>query len=433
MSETTKKPGRKPQNIRTQNKRVLLDLYHKNSELSVTEISKLAGLSRTTVMKLNQELLNDELIVESGKRQSTEMGGKKPHVYLFNSTKKLIITIYILYETIDLCIYDLNYNVVLKKSAPMRKSSKFLNIVKIIQCMINKNINENEALADSDLLACVIGIHGNVDHATGVCLQATHFHSWGINRNVREILTEKLNLSCPIHIDNWIRLKTYGEYRLGLVGKHESAVLLDTGWHGVAAGIILNGELYNGDHFTSGEVGHIRVNPDDEEVCFCGSHGCFEKQIMIERLRDMARDLSETYPESLLVSGIDSMEIQTVFAAADAGDVIACHLMDSMVKWFALVISNIFLIFDPEVLYIEGDYAQGCRYFEQKLSDTLAESVLPRIKKHSDIIHYKKNEGDEVLRGAAVLAYDKFFIESVEAAAREAAAASKELTPAAAV
>jgi len=376
-------------------------------------------------MKLNQELLQEGLIVESGKRQETELGGKKPLVYQFNSEKKFIIAIYILYETIDLCVFDLNFKVVIKDSILMRKSSKFLNIVKLIQNMISRSIKETTKLKDADFLACIIGIHGNVDHATGVCLQATHYHSWGINRNLRDILSEKLDLSCPIHIDNWIRLKTYCENRFGLVSRHETAVLLDTGWHGVAAGILINGELYNGKHYTSGEVGHFMVNPDDKEECFCGSHGCFEKQIMIERLRLQAKELVSTYPESLLAEKVDSMDILKVFAAADAGDPIALELMNFSVRWFTLVISHIFLFFDPEVLYIEGDYAEGCKYFQKKLAENLEKYILPRIKKHSDVIRYKKNEGDEVLKGAAVFAYDKYFVESVELAAREAAVALK--------
>jgi len=410
MTDKTKKPGKKPQNIRFQNKRVLLELYHQNKELSVTEISKLAGLSRTTVMKVNHELLNENLIIETGKRQSTEIGGKKPLVYQFNNRKNLIITVYLLYERIELRVFDLNYNILATNSTPMGNSSKFLHIVKIIQSMIDRSINENDDLKGAEYLACIIGLHGNIDHNTGACLQATHFHSWGINRNITQILTEKLELSCPIYIDNWIRLKTYGENRLGLVGQHESVVLLDTGWHGVAAGIMINGELFHGKHFTAGEVGHIRVNLDDQEECFCGSRGCFEKQIMIERLRVQAKELTKIYDKSLLADEIETLDIFTIFKAADAGDVIACKLMDLSVHWFSLLISTILLFFDPEVLYIEGDYAHGCKYFEEGLSDKLDSSVLPRIKKHGTVIRYKKNETDAVLHGAAVFAYDKYFI-----------------------
>ncbi len=414
MTDKTKKPGRKPQNIRIQNRRILLDLYHMNDELSVTEISKLAGLSRTTVMKVNQELLNEDLIVETGKRQFTEMGGKKPHVYQFNNKKNLIITIYILYESIELRVFDLNYNVLVEDSSQMRKSAKFLNIVKIIQSMIIRSLKDNIKLSEADYLACIIGLHGNIDHNTGVCLQATHFHSWGINRNISQILTEKLDFSCPVHVDNWIRLKTYGENRMRLAGQYESVILLDTGWHGVAAGILMNGELYHGKHFTSGEVGHIRVNPDDDEECFCGSRGCFEKQIMIERFRKQAKELAETYPESLLAGKTDTLDIQTVFNAADAGDVIACRLMDLSIRWFSLIISNLMLIIDPELIFIEGDYALGCRYFEENLAHTLEKMVLPRITKHSDVIRYKKNESDAVLHGAAVYAYDQYYIAASE-------------------
>ncbi|MBI9101328.1 MAG: ROK family transcriptional regulator [Spirochaetales bacterium] len=414
MTEKIKKPGRKPQNIRFQNKMVLLELYHQYKELSVTEISKLAGLSRTTVMKVNHNLLNEDLIIETGKRQSTELGGKKPLIYQFNNRKNLIIAFYILYERIELRVFDLNYNILVANSASMKKSSKFLHIVKIIQGMISRWINENDDLKGAEFLTCIIGLHGNIDHNTGVCLQATHFHSWGVNRNIGQILMEKLELSCPIYVDNWIRLKTYGENRLGLVGQHESVVLLDTGWHGVAAGIMMNGKLFHGKHFTSGEVGHIRVNLDDQEECFCGSRGCFEKQIMIERLRVQAKELAKTYDMSLLADKTETLDIFTIFKAADAGDVIACKLMDLSVHWFSQVIANILLFFDPEVLYIEGDYAHGCKYFEDGLADKLNTIVLPRIKKHSTVIRYKQNEVDAVLHGAAVFAYDKFFISALK-------------------
>jgi glucokinase len=44
---------------------------------------------------------------------------------------------------------------------------------------------------------------------------------------------------------------------------------------GVGAAIIIDGELYRGEHNFAGEVGHITLDRLGE-ACACGSRGCVE-------------------------------------------------------------------------------------------------------------------------------------------------------------
>ncbi len=403
-----KEQGQKPRNIRTQNRRIILDLYHRNEGLSVTEVSDQAGLSRTTVMKVVQQLLEDGLLVESGKRFINESGGKRPVIYSFNSRIKLIITAYIQYEKILLRVFDLRFNVLLDDTAEITRNMDLTDIAGKIGGMIERGVKTNEAFSESDFLACMIGLHGNIDLSSGICLQATHFHSWGLNRNVRDIFENELALNCPVYIDNWIRFKTFGKSRTGSAEKKGAFLLLDAGWHGVGLGVLQNGELYQGKNNVAGEIGHFRVNYEDKEECFCGSRGCFEQQVMLERLHERAEADADKYLSSPLSDTAGSFTYEDLFNAADSGDAFACSLLDPLIGWFAAVVSYLILFMDPDVLSIEGEYASGCRYFENGLISALKETALPRIAR-GEVVRFRKSGTDSVLLGAAISAYEMYF------------------------
>ena len=44
---------------------------------------------------------------------------------------------------------------------------------------------------------------------------------------------------------------------------------------GVGGGLILNGRLWSGAEGTSGEIGHMTVDPEGRK-CHCGNRGCLE-------------------------------------------------------------------------------------------------------------------------------------------------------------
>jgi len=406
MSKENPYLGRKPKNIRSKNRQLLIDLYRNNEFSTVTEIAKEVCLSRTTVLKINQELLADDIIVISGKGDSTIEGGKKPIVYQYNASKSMIITFYIQYNSILFRLYDLLFNIIVEDSIPIKENARFQDISRKMQTVVRRNITNNPDLADRHLLVCVVGVHGNIDLDTGVCLHATHFASWGINNNIHQKLTNQLGLNCPIYLDNWIRLKTYGEKKLGFMGSHDSVVLIDAGWHGVVSGLLLNGELYTGKHYLSGEIGHFRVNQADTDPCFCGSYGCFEKQVQVDRLIERAYERAAVTSDSML-SNKKAISLQKLFSAADAGDSLARELLDDIIYWFSLIISYLLLFFDPEVLIIEGEYADGCKYLESSIKKRLKEITLPRLKRDM-VLQFNSNGADSVLKGAALLAVDRY-------------------------
>lgn len=54
--------------------------------------------------------------------------------------------------------------------------------------------------------------------------------------------------------------------------------------HGVGAGLIVGGELVEGEQFAAGEIGHVTVD-EDGDPCICGHRGCLEPLIDAAELR----------------------------------------------------------------------------------------------------------------------------------------------------
>lgn len=109
---------------------------------------------------------------------------------------------------------------------------------------------------------------------------------------------ESLTL-CP-HIDLDLRsyksllLELFPRARVAVLNDADAAVLGDR-WRGtshdrqcenvalvtlgtgVGAGVVVRGRLLSGVHGAAGEVGHLCVNPSEEERCSCGKAGCLEQ------------------------------------------------------------------------------------------------------------------------------------------------------------
>ena len=45
--------------------------------------------------------------------------------------------------------------------------------------------------------------------------------------------------------------------------------------HGVGAGIVLNGQIFHGEHDLAGEIGHMTIDLSGR-ICSCGNIGCWQ-------------------------------------------------------------------------------------------------------------------------------------------------------------
>lgn len=396
--------GHNPASIRVNNRRLVLDiLRHNGNEMTVTQISRRIQLSKTTLWKIVDHFVSENVVVNTGKAATTDEGGKKPELYQFNEFCGYIISIAIYGTHILLALADANARPFYKEKVFIHEDESLERIADIVSGFIRKwqQTSFPGQRKDARLLGIAIASTGVVDSATGRCSTASRFSSWGADAPVRELIEKKVPFKAPFFIDNYNRFLAFAEKSLGKGKDKKNIIAITAGSDGVGAGIIAEGVIKRGPQHLTGEIGHMCLNPFDEEVCHCGGRGCFEQLVSGERLIKKAESGQSDHANSLLYSEPEEgVTLQKVFDAANRGDSWAVALIDDVVKWFAIGLHNASLVFNPEIIIIAGDYRTAGPYFLRRLAEEMQTVSLIRMPKGIKIV-YSDFDEDGVLLGAA--------------------------------
>ena len=115
-----------------------------------------------------------------------------------------------------------------------------------------------------------IGSPGTLDVQNGVVNYANNL-GW-VELPVTKLMQEVLPY--PVRLTNDANAASLGEAKYGAGKSYQNIIMLTLGT-GVGGGIIINGELFEGNEGKGGELGHTVIVVDGEP-CSCGRRGCLE-------------------------------------------------------------------------------------------------------------------------------------------------------------
>ena len=180
-----------------------------------------------------------------------------------------------------------------------------------------------------------IGIPGAVDNGTGRVTHAVNLGLDGLDLGAE--LSARLGR--PVRIENDVNAAAIGAFHLLEKDPSHSMAYLNLGT-GLAAGLVLGGELWRGSRGTAGEIGHIPVDPNGPE-CPCGQRGCLE---MVASGSAIARQ----WPTD------DARPARALFAAAASGDPRAIDIKRRFVENVAAAVRVLVLTVDVDSVVIGG-------------------------------------------------------------------------------
>jgi predicted NBD/HSP70 family sugar kinase len=400
----------KPKSLKKSNRKTILNFLRSTGETTVNDIHNHVGLSKTTVMKIINYYLENGLLLEKGKGDSTGEGGKKPLLYTFNEKQGYAVGIHMFPNEVYIIVTDLRLSVLDTYSFPITAAvtsgGLTAGIVKGIYSLITAL-----ALSPESCIGIAVGAHGITNFGKGTIHVSPHFPALGDNVPLKELLGNALRFQAPIYVDNQIRFQAFAEQTIG-IAKDKKNIIVIEGGEGLVAGIIVKNEIKRGVHYIAGEIGHMVINPYDEEECSCGGNGCFETQVSTNRLMLQAEQLRHDFPASPLYrDGILEREgVSGIFRLSDAGDEASKTILGGVIHWFAIGLSNLMLMHDPEMIVFQGVYAEAGGYFITRLREEVNTTVLTRLEKNIEI-QYSKLKKDRGAVGGAAFAIDRYFAE----------------------
>jgi N-acetylglucosamine repressor len=393
------------------NIRGVLALIRSHDTFSVAEISHQIKLSKTTVKKTIDLLTAMKLVVSAGKGESTEEGGKKPELYLFNRNFGYVISLHVTPDAIIAMTADLCANITYYQKTEVT-TERELGFILDLLVEIIRRFMAMKAGGSEKLIGIVIALPGLADSTKGISIYSPHYPSWGRDVPFTSLLRERLGAGhdVPVFIDCVNRYQAIAEREKGVAAGRTNFIIIDALNEGLGSGIVTHGELMPGSQSLSGEIGHMTVNPIDGPLCICGNRGCFEAMVSAKRLRALIGEARARGVTSLLFSNgmSDDVPIDAVCELADRGDAFCTELIDDVARWFIIGLGNIIMVNDPELIVIQGLYVKAGMSFLGRLREGIKHIGLPDVEKRVSIEYSTLGEERGVVGGAA-FAIGNFF------------------------
>ena len=393
------------------NRKHILNMLREYDEIAIAELSEKVNLSKPTIMKIMKYYIDKGLVVISGKGSSTEEGGKKPNIFKFNANGGYSMGMTITANKLKAVLTNLKSEIVENISVNLDYNEELESVIDKISDLYHKLL-EDSSISSSKLIGLAIGIYGITDFDNGIVFYSPHYPSWGKNIKMRDKILKKISDNIPIVLDNISRFHVFAEKTLGSAKNASNIISLVAGY-GLSSGVIIENDIKRGFHKIMGEVGHMIINPSESMLCACGSRGCFEVMVSIERLKKIITDKGCDYPGSVFYDisnngSLANLEPEEIFKAYNAGDKLASAAMENIINWLAIGLANIILIYDPEIIVLHGAYIRAGDNFLKMLRKKVEQISLTSVKKDTKIKFSKLGDMAGVL-GAATFLINRFF------------------------
>ena len=232
---------------------------------------------------------------------------------------------------------------------------------------------QQAGIARKAAAAIGVGAPGITNAQTGVVIATSYLMGW---RDVplKAMLEEQLGI--PAAVDNDVNLAALGESFYGAAKDALDFVFLALGT-GIGAGIILNGELFQGSNWTAGEVGYMLVPGVPEMSVDIGKPGALESIAGGEGLRTQWQSLwsadKTTLPQNLTATQI--------FDGALSGDALANAVLNRAAQVLAYTIFDITLILNTPLFVLGGSVGLHTALLErtQAVVDAHARRLRPHL------------------------------------------------------
>ena len=182
-----------------------------------------------------------------------------------------------------------------------------------------------------DCMGVGIGLPGPVDR--GMILGCVNL-GWGIFSIVEEF--SKAFHNVPVYAGNDANIAALGEYVAG-AGKGMKNMIMVTLGTGVGGGIIIDGRILEGANGGAGEIGHIPVNPQEQDTCGCGKKGCLEQYASATGIVRIAEKLRKENGNTALPAGCTAKQ---VFDYAKEGDELAMQAVEELGRYLGLALAS---------------------------------------------------------------------------------------------
>ncbi len=353
---------------------VLKTIFDKET-VSRAEVARITKLTRTTVSDIVARLITQGLVREVGLGSS--MGGKSPILLSLAADSRYLVGLNLgqnkfigavvnlrgeIKETVEVEVHDDN-------------GEKALELVyQILDQLVHKKLKP--------IVGIGVGAPGLINTGEGVVVNAVNLE-WQ-DLPLRDLLQARYKI--PVTVLNDSQATAIGEYVYG--GEHgpDSNLIVVNVKHGIGAGILVNGQLFQGDGGGAGEIGHVVVQQDGA-LCRCGKRGCLETVASARAVVQRAQ--------------LDSLE--AVEGAFQAGDSKVRQIVLDAGHYLGVSLANLIGTLNIQKIVLTGDMTQFGGPWLESVNQAMQEAALARMVENTRLEIGKLDYRGCILGASAML------------------------------
>ncbi|MFE9918616.1 ROK family transcriptional regulator [Micromonospora sp. NPDC005553] len=375
--------------------RELLRWVATGAAVSRADLSRLSGLSPSTVSQRVEALISQGLLEEAGAGRSR--GGRRPRQLAVPTGSAVVGAIDLGAHHARVGALDLSGRVVQARTLPVRIEDGPEAVLGALLAEVATLVGGDPAAGDGvvtggsapgALRGVGIGIPGPVQHSTGRIVSPSRMPGWN-GFDVAAFCASRVDV--PVVVDNDANLMALGAHRTAH-SELDHAVYIKAGT-GIGSGVISSGRLHRGAQGSAGDISHCRVVADPAPPCTCGNAGCLEAVASGAALVTALRE-----------QGVPVSDLTGVIRLIDDGDRQATALARQAGRAVGEILAVVVNFFNPQVVAIGGRLAD-CEPLLASMRATLYERCLP-LATQTLLIERVAAGQDVGITGAAHLVID---------------------------
>ncbi|AIR67632.1 ROK family transcriptional regulator [Cedecea neteri] len=344
--------GLNNQRVRQLNRQTLMTLVWRHKQLSKSQFARYTGLSIPAVSNILEELVDEGKLSHSSENLSSR--GLNSGSYQIPPEGDYILCMNVTPTSIEsqLCNAQLSPITDFERRAIVAPSPQaLLSAIEAIWQQQRKNWPKKT-------INLALGIHGQVDPVTGVS-QTMPQAPWREAVEIKYLLEEKLNVE--VRLDNDCVMLALAE-KWQNNGNREDFCVLNVDY-GIGSSFVINGQIYRGNLYGSGQIGHTIVNPDGM-ACDCGRYGCLETVASLSALKKQARIWLKTHPEAQQHDP-EKLTSRQLVQALHGGDERVARWVEDSANAIGLSLYNFLNILNINQIWF---YGRSCEFGENWLN-----------------------------------------------------------------
>lgn len=359
-----------------QRKSLILNMINHLGPVSRTALIEYTAYRPATVGALVTELLDENLIVETGFHSNGQ--GRKRALLEINKEHICAIGIYFSAKHITYIFSQFDGKVLQRSRTKYSPEKNKALLVAEVSDYVREMLSEFPSKK-------VVGI--------GICKPLVDPLSYKISNSqshnseffahwIQDDLSSTLKKEFNLHVDvfSGVTLPAQAEYTFGVAKGVSNFIWVELS-NGIGASIFCNGDAVRGINGIAGELGHTNVGASDPnaKLCYCGKPGCVETlaawpAIKENIVRELRRGVISTLNNKRDTP--EEITVDDVRVAIEADDRMCKHYVKKAAEHIGLAIANAVTLLNPKMIVLYGFMLDLGDFFLEHLERTVRENVM---------------------------------------------------------